>query len=232
MSSKKSFIMYENWATLIANLPEGQAGQLIKAICSMETGKEYKIDDPVVYAMFSMIAPKLQEDAEAYQQTVNKRKEAAEKKWNRAKAMQKDAHAVQKDASAMHMHGDTDTDTDTDTDKDIKTVVDDYNATCRSLPRAKTMSQARRRMIRARLRKYSLDDIHKAFEMSEASDFLTGRSGKWGGANIDWILGEANIAKILDGNYANSTARASPANKGIEHDPRNDDMVKALFGGL
>jgi len=41
------------------------------------------------------------------------------------------------------------------------------------------------------------------FQKVEASDFLSGRSGKWNGCNFDWVLKEANMVKILEGNYDN-----------------------------
>ncbi|MNP53901.1 hypothetical protein D3C76_1484160 [compost metagenome] len=41
--------------------------------------------------------------------------------------------------------------------------------------------------------------------MVEASDFLTGRDGKWGNCGFDWIIKESNYIKILEGNYANKS---------------------------
>lgn len=127
MSDKKSFVMYENWAIMLANLPKEQAGELIKAICSMQIGQEYEIKDPVVQAIYLSILPKMQEDAEAYADTRQKRSKAAEKRWGSANAksqmqvrtedIQNDANALQVHASAekkMQMEGDTDTVTDTD----------------------------------------------------------------------------------------------------------------------
>lgn len=116
---------------------------------------------------------------------------------------------------------DTDTDTESDTDTDIynntlscisespksreptlKDVVNLYTELCPSLPTVRTLSESRKRTVRARLKKYSLDDFREVFAKAEKSDFLCGRSGKWR-ASFDWLINDTNMAKVLDGNYDN-----------------------------
>ena len=82
-------------------------------------------------------------------------------------------------------------------------VVDDYNATCKSLPSCKKLSEARRKAIAARLKAYTAEELHKVFEKTQASSFLTGQNNRNWIASFDWILKDSNIAKILDGNYDN-----------------------------
>ena len=50
---------------------------------------------------------------------------------------------------------------------------------------------------------YSIEDIHEAFRKAENSDFLKGKNNRNWQANFDWIIKDANMAKILDGNYDN-----------------------------
>lgn len=82
-------------------------------------------------------------------------------------------------------------------------IADMYNATCVSFPRLTVLSEKRKKAIKARLKKYSIDDIQRAFELAEGSDFLKGANGRNWSATFDWIMCDANMAKILDGNYAN-----------------------------
>lgn len=84
-------------------------------------------------------------------------------------------------------------------------VTDMYNSICVTLPKVKTISDARKRVIKARLSKYSIDDLRTVFEKAEASDFLKGSSG-WT-ANFDWLMKEANMIKVLEDNYKNKTAQ-------------------------
>lgn len=86
-------------------------------------------------------------------------------------------------------------------------IADMYNATCVSFPRLTVLSEKRKKAIKARLRKYSVDDIQRAFEMAQESDFLKGTNGRNWSATFDWIMCDANMAKILDGNYANKDNR-------------------------
>lgn len=86
---------------------------------------------------------------------------------------------------------------------DYEAIVNDYNNTCISYPKVTALSEARKKAIKARLKTVSIEDIHKAFEMAEQSDFLKGANNRNWSANFDWIMKDANLAKILDGNYTN-----------------------------
>lgn len=93
---------------------------------------------------------------------------------------------------------------------DYQTIVDAYNRTCVSFPSVKFLSDSRKKAIHARLNTYSLGDFQTMFEKAEKSDFLKGANDRNWSANFDWMIKDANFAKILDGNYDNGTARSSP----------------------
>ena len=80
-------------------------------------------------------------------------------------------------------------------------IADLYNETCVSFPRLTTLSEARKRAIKARLKVYTLDDFKRLFEKAEASSFLKGRNDRNWSANFDWLIKDGNMAKVLDGNY-------------------------------
>lgn len=82
-------------------------------------------------------------------------------------------------------------------------VVDDYNRICSNLPNVTALSDARKKAIKARINKYGCDGVMKAFQKASESDFLNGTNGRNWRANFDWIMKDANMAKILDGNYDN-----------------------------
>ena len=81
-----------------------------------------------------------------------------------------------------------------------------YNSICISFPKVKSLSDMRKKTIKARLNTYSLDDFKKLFEKAEASDFLKGKNDRSWIATFDWLIKDANIAKVLDGNYDNKQA--------------------------
>lgn len=88
-------------------------------------------------------------------------------------------------------------------DKDIfADFVAGYHLLCPSLPKVIKISDARKRVIKARIKEFGLEDIKAVFEKAESSDFLTGKTSDFK-ASFDWILKPANLVKILEGNYDN-----------------------------
>lgn len=99
-----------------------------------------------------------------------------------------------------------------------KQIVDLFHSICVSYPSVKTLSEARRKAIKARLKAYSLDDFKILFEKAEASSFLKGSNERNWSATFDWLIKDSNMAKVIDGNYDNkgksqSEKRDSGANK-------------------
>lgn len=88
-------------------------------------------------------------------------------------------------------------------DADINAVVERYNIICASLPKVKTITNERKRLIKARLKQYSMVEIEEVFLLTEANDFLSGRVKKWK-ASFDWLMNENNFVRVLEGSYVNS----------------------------
>lgn len=80
-------------------------------------------------------------------------------------------------------------------------IADMYNETCVSFPRLKSMSDSRKKAIKARLNTYTEDDFKTLFEKAEASSFLKGDNNRNWTATFDWLIKDSNMAKVLDGNY-------------------------------
>lgn len=81
-----------------------------------------------------------------------------------------------------------------------------YNTICLSFSELKTMSDSRKKAIAARIRSgYTLDDFKTMFEKAEASSFLKGQNARNWVAHFDWMIKDANMAKIIDGNYDDRT---------------------------
>jgi hypothetical protein len=83
----------------------------------------------------------------------------------------------------------------------------------------KALSDARKKAIKARLKKYTVDDIKRVFEKAEQSDFLKGGNGRNWAASFDWLLKDRNFAKALDGNYDNK--------QGVTNGRRNNIDISA-----
>lgn len=95
---------------------------------------------------------------------------------------------------------------------DYQKIVNLYNTVCVSFPQVTTLSEKRKKAIKARLNKFSEADFLKLFEKAESSDFLKGNNNRNWSATFDWLINDTNMAKVLDGNYDNRSKQA----KGID----------------
>ena len=86
---------------------------------------------------------------------------------------------------------------------DYQQIVDMFNALCPSFPSVKSLSDARKKAIKARFNTYAIDDFEELFKKAESSAFLKGGNDRNWTANFDWLIKDANMAKVLDGNYDN-----------------------------
>jgi phage replication O-like protein O len=82
-------------------------------------------------------------------------------------------------------------------------IIDTYNQNRNKMPAVKILSDNRKNTIRLRYKKYGLDQLTTLFEKAGKSDFLNGDNDRKWVANIDWLLKEANMVKVLEGNYDN-----------------------------
>lgn len=105
---------------------------------------------------------------------------------------------------------------DRDRDKresiDYQKIVNMYNDTCVSFPRFKTLSDSRKKSIKARFKSgYTYEDFENLFKKAESSSFLKGANNRNWSATFDWLIKDSNMAKVLDGNYdSNYPVNGSP----------------------
>lgn len=85
---------------------------------------------------------------------------------------------------------------------DFQSVVDLFHSICISFPKVRSLSDARKKAIKARLNTYTMDDFKTVFENAEESSFLKGKNDRNWSANFDWLIADKNMAKVLEGNYA------------------------------
>lgn len=92
-------------------------------------------------------------------------------------------------------------------------IADMYNTICISLPRMTTLSDKRKEAIAARLKHYTVDQFREMFTKAENSAFLKGSNNRNWMANFDWLVKDANFAKVLDGNYDNTIGTVATGNQ-------------------
>lgn len=109
---------------------------------------------------------------------------------------------------------------------DCQQIVDMFNSICVSFPSVRSLSDARKKAIKARLNTYTVDDFKLCFENAESSSFLKGGNDRNWTATFDWLIKDTNIAKVLDGNYSNKAqAQSKPSKSSFD---RNEFLNAAL----
>ena len=128
---------------------------------------------------------------------------------------------------------DIDKEKDIDTDKEkrerptdtAQKIIDSFNEICTTLPKVKKLTDARKKVVTARLKEYSEDDILSVFRIAQQSDFLTGRNDKGWQADFDWLMKPSNIVKVLEGNYNNRKQQQQPKPQPQQKKAYNDRPI-------
>lgn len=111
-------------------------------------------------------------------------------------------------------------------------IINSFNSICTSFSKVTILSESRKKAIKARFNTYGEAGIIDAFKKAEASDFLKGKNAKNWSANFDWIMKEANMAKILDGNYTGSKeSKDSKVHNFSERKYDYGELMNELKGG-
>ena len=78
-----------------------------------------------------------------------------------------------------------------------------YNTTCENLPKVKVVSETRKKHIKARWKQFNHDlaTFEELFGNVKNSKFLNGDNDRKWKPDFDWLMNEANMAKVLEGKY-------------------------------
>lgn len=102
-----------------------------------------------------------------------------------------------------------------------KKIAELYNTICVSLPKVEELTDKRKRHIKVTWVNFKQDisKFRELFERAEASDFLSGRSGRWR-CNFDWLIVYNNAVKVLEGVYDNkpNSQNTGQTIKGVKYD--------------
>ena len=126
--------------------------------------------------------------------------------------MSRDSHETVTQGHATEEDKDKEEDIDIEKEKekrksiDYLAIVNAYKEICVSFPTIRNLSEARKKAIKARINAgYTQDDFITLFKMAQESDFLKGKNDRKWSADFDWLIKDANMAKVLDGKYANKS---------------------------
>jgi predicted phage replisome organizer len=83
-------------------------------------------------------------------------------------------------------------------------ILDLFNSICIDLPKIKSIQGNRLKKLQTWWNdEPDIENIKIVFQKVQASEFMSGRNGKWPGCCFDWVLKADNRQKIAEGNYDN-----------------------------
>jgi hypothetical protein len=103
-----------------------------------------------------------------------------------------------------------------------------WNRKIVSLPKVTKLNDSRKEKIRLRLEETpSPRHWIRIIRAVEASDFLSGRNGRWTHCSFDWLLtNDSNHVKVLEGNYDNKASTPQKPPPGPQEDFNYDALEK------
>ena len=105
-----------------------------------------------------------------------------------------------------------------------------YNSLFRDkLPAIKSMTETRKKAVKARIAQYGKESIRTVFNLVLQSSFLLGGNDHNWKCDFDWIFKQANYTKILEGNY--NGKRADTATTRRESVSRLKQLAGAILQG-
>ena len=79
LDEKKSWLFYKTWNNMFLKLPKAEAGELLQAMCALEEGVEFTIENPILEAVFSTIKEQMLANTERFYKEKERRQNASKK---------------------------------------------------------------------------------------------------------------------------------------------------------
>ena len=226
----KYFQCYLDNITILEHLSDEEAGQLWKLLYNLAVNDEKgSSGNPLVSMAFDMMANKLEQEFSAYEKKVltNKRNgrkgglAKAEKSADAAERCEKENENENKKEDKIKTSAEADADAAAD-------AVFLFERSCPGMPKAGRLTKRKRELISRARSALGGTDFEEYFSRVARSDFLTGRSGKWLGCTLDWLLKPDTIQKVLDGFYDNRAAPQQPCSRSASYDIEELERIDTL----
>lgn len=118
--------------------------------------------------------------------------------------------SVQNDGSNSNSLNNINTTTDNEGNSDqsrnnpinqYQEIIDKWNSS--GLSPIKVISNQREKLLKARIKEFSLEQVLDAIDVASQSDFLKGRNDKGWVMDFTWFVKPNNFIKVYEGQYAN-----------------------------
>lgn len=125
---KNGFLLYKDLIKTVQKLPKDKAGELFMHILKYVNDEEPETDDLLIEVAFEPVKQKLKRDLKKYEETKEKNRENANKRWQKEKPTESSGtkkNATASDRIPEHTkHADSDSDSDTDNGSDTDFLLE------------------------------------------------------------------------------------------------------------
>ncbi len=99
---------------------------------------------------------------------------------------------------------------------DYQSIVDFYNESCPSLPRATRVTDKRRGSINAVIKEFGEDAVKEALLKVESCPHLVGKNDRGWRADFDWLMNKNNLLKVMEGRYERKPQKHKGSREGYD----------------
>lgn len=205
--------LYFSYRETLAPFTDAERGRIMMAMIDYASTGEVPCFEGNERFIWPTVQAQIERDIEAYENRCAKnrangakggrpKKQTETEETQQTERFSEEPNKANNNDNDKENYKEKDNDNDREKEKiDYNGIVNAYNEICKSLPSVRSLSEARKKAIKARLKTYGMEDFKLLFEKAEASSFLKGKNGNNWSANFDWLIKDANMAKVLDGNY-------------------------------
>lgn len=225
---KKSFVFNIEWQEILLDYPAEVRLEVYDAIIEYVASGTLSELKPMAKMAFSFIKKEIDYNSEKYDAIVAKRslagKKGMEKRYGNEEESNKTNTCYQNLTNLTYNDNVNDNVIVNENDNiikhsseiviekekgkiDYKSIVDEFNSTlCPPLSKVISLSEPRKKAIKARIGEHGVEGVKTVFENVKNSRFLKGEEGNGWKCYFDWIFNPRNFLKILEGNYADTRA--------------------------
>lgn len=206
--NRDSMVFYRSFMEATDNLEAEQYKKTISMILHYALdGDVPELDSSLASSMFILMKPQIDANNRRFENGCKGGRPKKNQEETKVKPKQNQEETKQKPND--NVNDNVNDNDNVNVNINYKQITDMFHSLCPSYPTIKTLSEARKKAIKARMNQYSIDDFKLLFEKAEASTFLKGGNNNNWSANFDWLIKDANMAKVLDGNYDNRKERGT-----------------------
>ena len=206
-TGKKTFIFYSDWSNMIKEMPNEDAGELLKHILAYVNNENPESKNLLVKMAFGHMKPMLKADLLKWDKQLksysNMGKKSAEARAGTK--VQPTLTKVQRTSTVNVNVNDN-----VNVNVDYKDIISEWNSFTWKLSKLKALNTERKKHLKIRIKEHGREELSNAFKKVKDSEFLQGENDSNWKANFDWVINSSNFVKIIEGNYDNQQTTRNP----------------------